>query len=116
MTIRIYDLASLEDDRLFSPYCWRTKLALAHKGLAFESIPWRFTERAALEATGFKTVPVIVDGDRTVGDSWKIALYLEDTYPDRPALFGGPQSRALSFNFKNWVDRVVHLQIGRAHV
>lgn len=114
MTIRIYDLAALEDDRLFSPYCWRTKLALAHKGLAFESIPWRFTDKAALEPTGFKTVPVIVDGDRTVGDSWKIALYLEENYADRPALFGGPQSRALSLGFKNWVDRAVHLPMLRA--
>lgn len=114
MTIQIYDLASAEDDRLFSPYCWRTKLALAHKGLAFESIPWRFTEKDILAATGFATVPVIVDGRTTLGESWKIALYLDDTYPDRPALFEGPQSRALSYGFKLWVERLVQGPIFRA--
>ena len=35
-TIRLWDLVGAEDDRAFSPYCWRTKLALAHKGLIDE--------------------------------------------------------------------------------
>jgi len=114
MAIRIYDLAAAEDDRLFSPYCWRTKLALAHKGLAFESIPWRFTEKDALAAAGSRTVPVIIDGERTVSDSWTIALYLEDAYPGRPKLFEGPQARALAFGFKQWVERVIQLPMLRA--
>ena len=41
--IKLYDLAAAEDDRRFSPYCWRTKMALKHKGLEFETVPWRFT-------------------------------------------------------------------------
>ena len=39
-------------------------------------------------------VPVIVDGNKDgkwINDSWAIAKYLEETYPDRPSLFGGPQ-------------------------
>ena len=35
-------------------------------------------------------VPVIVDGKTSMGDFWKIAKYLEATYPDKPSLFGGP--------------------------
>lgn len=38
-------------------------------------------------------VPVIIDknqGDKWVNDSWAIAKYLEDTYPDRDTLFEGP--------------------------
>ena len=38
-------------------------------------------------------VPVIVDknnGGKWVNDSFKIAKYLEATYPDRPTVFGGP--------------------------
>ncbi len=39
-------------------------------------------------------VPVIVDGNKDgkwVNDSWAIAKYLEETYPDRPSLFDGPE-------------------------
>src|SRR3990172_8608603 len=80
MTIALYDLAAAEDDRRFSPYCWRVKMALAHKGLAFETLAWRFTEKEALAFSGSSTVPVIVDGSRHVADSWTIANYLDEAY------------------------------------
>jgi len=51
MTITLYDLAGAEPDRRFSPFCWRTRLALAHKGLAVETVPWRFSEKALLRPT-----------------------------------------------------------------
>jgi hypothetical protein len=31
--MQLYDLAAAEPERRFSPYCWRIKMALAHKGL-----------------------------------------------------------------------------------
>ena len=34
-------------------------------------------------------VPVLVDGDRTLHDSWNIAEYLDEAYPDLPSLFFG---------------------------
>jgi glutathione S-transferase len=34
--------------------------------------------------SGSRTVPVLVDGERIVADSGRIAAYLEETYPDRP--------------------------------
>jgi hypothetical protein len=39
MTITMYDLAGAEMDRRFSPFCWRSRMALAHKGLAVETVP-----------------------------------------------------------------------------
>jgi hypothetical protein len=33
MGMQLYDLAGAESERRFSPYCWRIKLALMHKGL-----------------------------------------------------------------------------------
>ena len=51
-TMKLYELAALEDDRCFSPYCWRIKMALAHKGLSYETIPWRFTEKAEIALSG----------------------------------------------------------------
>ena len=42
MTIKLYDLTDASREVFFSPYCWRTRMALNHKGLEFESIPWHF--------------------------------------------------------------------------
>jgi glutathione S-transferase len=106
--LTLYDLAGAEDDRRFSPYCWRIKMALAHKGLAVETLPWRFTEKDRLARTGQGRVPVLVDGDRWVWDSWTIANDLEDRHPDRPSLFGGAAGRALSRFCVGWTDTVLH--------
>ena len=42
MTIEMYDLVGLEDRR-FSPFCWRARMALAHKGLDHVATPVGFT-------------------------------------------------------------------------
>ena len=105
MVIKMYDLAGAEENRRFSPYCWRIKMAIAHKGLDVETIPWHFTEKEKL-ASGQGEVPVIVDGDAIVADSWNIACYLEDTYPGSP-LFGGSHSQALTLFVKHWDERVL---------
>jgi glutathione S-transferase len=107
MTLRLYDLAGADPNRRFSPYCWRIRLALAHKRLPVETIPWRFTEKAEIAPSGSKTVPVLVDGDRWVADSWTIANYLEDTYPDSPSLFGGAAARRLTRHYSSLADALV---------
>ena len=84
MTITMYDLAGIEADRRFSPFCWRTKMALAHKGLDAETVPWRFTEKDKLPSPNQGRVPVICDRDRIIHDSTAIADYLDETYPDPP--------------------------------
>ena len=114
MAIQLYDLAAAEDDRRFSPYCWRTKMALKHKGLEFETLPWRFTEKDRIEFTGSATVPVIVDGKRAVYDSFEIAVYLDEAYPSRPGLFEGTESRALSLFLHHWAFRSLHPPLLRA--
>lgn len=95
MAITLYDLAAADEDRRFSPFCWRTRLALAHKNLAVDSVPWRFTEADKVAFSRQGKVPVIVDGGKTVFDSWTIADYLDATYPDRP-LLASPRERALA--------------------
>ena len=108
MTIRLYDLAGVEDERRFSPYCWRIKMSLAHKGLEFETQPWRFTEKDAIAFSGQGSVPVLVDGLRTVYDSWRIALYLDEAYSDRPLLMDSDQARGAILVFKQWCERNIH--------
>ncbi len=107
MAITLYDLAGAEADRRFSPFCWRTKMALAHKGLEVETIPWRFTEKNKLPQPNAGRVPVVVDGNRVVADSSAIAAYLETCYPDRPSLFGGEAGRPLTTFVQNWTETVV---------
>jgi glutathione S-transferase len=107
MPMQLHDLAGADPGRRFSPYCWRTRLALAHKGFVPEILPWRFTDKAAIADSGSDKVPVLRDGEKVVADSWRIAEYLEDTYPDRPSLFGGAGGRALAQFINAWADATV---------
>jgi glutathione S-transferase len=107
MAVVLYDLVG-RDDRRFSPNCWRTRMALAHKGLECEARPTRFTEIGRIGDGQVKTVPAIEDGGRLIGDSWAVAQYLEATYPERPSLFGGPGGEALSWFVQNWCFNVLH--------
>ena len=108
MAITLYDLAGAEDDRRFSPYCWRAKMALKHKGLDFETAAWRFTDKDAIAFSKQELVPVLKDGETVVTDSWNIAVYLDDAYPQRPGLFANMEARALTEFFGHWTFRAVH--------
>lgn len=112
MAIVLYDLVG-RDDRRFSPTCWRIKLALAHKGLAFTTVPTPFLAIPRIGDGSFKTVPTLRDGDRWVTDSEAIADHLEEAYPDRPSLFAGPGGRALAEFVRQWAQIVLHGQLIR---
>jgi glutathione S-transferase len=109
----LYDLAGADPARRFSPFCWRTRLALAHKGLEVETVPWRFTATERIAFSGQGLVPVLVDGDRTLSDSWTIATWLEEAYPDRPSLFGGGGGLATARFVNAWADGVLHPAVSR---
>jgi glutathione S-transferase len=104
MNLKLFELVGTDAARPFSPYCWRTRMALAHKGLSAQMIPWCFTEKQAIAPYKSEKVPVLLDGDNPVADSWAIANYLEDTYPDRTSLFGGDGGRAVSRMINWWGD------------
>jgi glutathione S-transferase len=108
MKRKLYDLAGADPSLRFSPYCWRAKLALAHKNLAYETVPWRFTEKPAIAFSGQDKVPVLVDGKTTIADSQAIAEYLEATYPNEASLFGDPASKAMTYFVKNWTELSLH--------
>ena len=113
MAMQLYDLAGADPARRFSPFCWRSRLALAHKGLAVETVPWRFVEKHAIAFSGQGLVPVLVDGGHTVTDSAAIADYLEAAYPDRPSLFGGAAGHSAQRFIANWTGAVLHAGIAR---
>ena len=106
MPLLLYERLCI-DDRRPSPYCWRARLALAHKGLAPEYCGVKFTEADKVGFSGQGKVPVLVDGEATVFDSWDIACYLEEAYPDAPSLFGGPGGRELARVLNHWTDKTL---------
>jgi glutathione S-transferase len=114
MTVLLYDLVGADPERPFSPHCWKAKMALAHKGVDFRSVPTRFTEIPAVESGVSKTVPVIRDGKRVVADSFAIALYLEENYPDRPTLFRGAGGKAMARFVERWSQLTLHPYKGEA--
>lgn len=113
MAIELYDLAGADPAVRFSPFCWRTRMALAHKKLTVECRPWRFTDKATLEFSRQGRVPVLRDGDHVVSDSWAIAKDLEVRYPDRPSLFGGVAGEAHAHFANSWADGVLQPGIAR---
>ena len=102
----------VQDDRRPSPYCWRARMALAHKGLTPEYRAITYAEVDQIDFSGQGKVPVLVDGERVVFDSWGIACYLEDAYPDAPSLFGGERGRALARFINLWVDEGLQKAFG----
>ncbi|MBD3895287.1 glutathione S-transferase N-terminal domain-containing protein [Halomonas sp. ML-15] len=100
----LYDLSGKDDRLRFSPYCWRVKLALAHKGIEVETRPWHFVDKEALAFSGQGLVPVLVDGDEVVCDSYAIMRYLDRAYPAAP-LFGDEHAEARARFFKFYAER-----------
>lgn len=102
--LELWELGGRDDCR-FSTYSWRTRLALHHKGLAFTVHPVSVSDKAVIAFSGQGKVPILKHDDHVVADSWAIALYLEQQFPDRPSLFGGAVGETLTQVFNVWTDR-----------
>ncbi|KLO18018.1 hypothetical protein SCHPADRAFT_820382 [Schizopora paradoxa] len=102
MSITLYDIPAAVPGKTLSPNVFKTRLALAYKGLSFKTewlelseIETKMREIGADPTSTWEdgrplyTLPVIRDHTtgRIVSDSTKIAFYLDDVYPDRPPLF-----------------------------
>jgi glutathione S-transferase len=108
MKLIVYERVGHEGCRP-SPFSWRVRYALAHKQLDVEYRPTRFSDVAVIqELSGQRFVPVLVDDKAVVHDSWNIATYLEDRFPDRFPLFGGSTGRAVTRFINRWADTTLH--------
>lgn len=104
--MKLYELCS-EDQRRFSPYCWRTRMALAIKEIEVDSVPVGFTQIPEIcNGTG-KTVPVLTTNDGPIANSFDIALHLDETLPEKPLLFRGQAAKSHCRLIEGWVDTVV---------
>ena len=91
----------------FSTNVERVALALAHKGLAVESIEIPPGDRSEVRrVSGQDLVPVIVDDAKAVFDSMEIVRYLDERYPDKPLYPRDPARRAEMLIFIDWFNRV----------
>ncbi len=104
--IDLYELAGADPAVRFSPYCWRIRMALAHKGIAARMLAWHFGDRKL--PGGRKQVPVMVDDGQVIAGSSDIAFHLESAYPNGPSLFGGEGGEAHARFILAWVDTVLH--------
>jgi glutathione S-transferase len=111
--LTLYELAGADAALRFSPHCWKTRMALAHKGLEAERVPWRFSEKEAIAFSGQGLVPVLVHDGETICDSWQIALHLEERFPDRPSLFRGGAAIPLARFINSWADTALTPAIAR---
>ena len=85
----------------------RVSLALAHKGLAVESIQVNPHDRSEVRrVSGQDLVPVIVDDGKVVCDSMEIVRHLEERYPARPLYPSDAARRAEMLIFIDWFNRV----------
>ena len=109
--ITLYELAAADGTR-FSPFSWRTRWGLAHKGLEFRSVPVVFPEIAAIGGNRHTVPAVLIDG-ALVEDSWTIACHLDTRFPDRPPLLGDNLGMGTTRFVECFTDKVIHPTILR---
>jgi glutathione S-transferase len=109
----LYSLCGADPQHFFSPHCWKAVMALSHKGLDFEEIPTTYARIRKIGGGFSNIVPVLDDSAHLVSDSFDIALYLEEAYPDRPSLFNGEGGKALSRMVEGYSQTIIHPAIMR---
>lgn len=109
--MKLFELVGKDKTQGFSPYVWRIRMALAHKGLDVEMIPLTFTEIPELDGVKAKTVPILEHDGIYIPESWDIARYLEEKFADRPSLFGGEEGKAYAnfFNYASFYNLLIPL-------
>lgn len=106
MSLILYELFGEQGVR-YSQFAWRTRMALAHKGLDFEARGVAVRDKAAIAFSGQDKVPVLICGEEIVCDSWRIAEFLEEYASEGASLFGGAAGRALTRFVNAYVDRTL---------
>jgi len=97
MTLQLFDLALADPDIRPSPFCWLAKFALLHKGLAFETVPLRFTEKQNYPDPDYGKLPILKDGDAIVCESVNIIAHIEKNHSGAPMTQTAGEQAAADF-------------------
>lgn len=96
-----------------SHYCEKSRWQLDHKGLPYgtrDLLPGPHRLRSQWMAR-INTLPILRDGKRVVGDSTKIAYYLEKYYPERSLIPEDVDQRGHMIELEQQLDRYgVHVR------
>jgi glutathione S-transferase len=86
------------------PYCARARIALAEKGVEFETLEIDLSDRPQwlYEKNSTGRVPVVEEDAWILPESSVIMEYLEERYPEPPLLPADPADRALA---RVWIFR-----------
>jgi len=118
--ITFYDIASNDPLRTFAPNPWKTRFALNFKGVSYKTqwtqMPDITSVREKLgvpanrtlpDGSAYHTLPVIQDESTgaLIGDTFEIALYLDQQYQNGPKLFR-PNTTGLTAAFNAQVDGI----------
>lgn len=90
-----------------SHYCEKSRWQLDHKGLPYairNLLPGPHRLRTRLMAN-IDTLPILRDGKRTIGDSTKIAYYLEKYYSNDPLIPAAGDNRQKVIELEQQFDR-----------
>lgn len=111
-SIILYDLGNAAGQPV-SPYGWRIRESLHLLGIPFEARLLGLGEIHDRLPGQHATVPVIVDGGETIGDSWEIARYLSARRDPGGLLFGGPDGFPFAEFVTCWVDAALMARVNR---
>src|SRR6478672_11087632 len=92
-----------------SPYVRKVLAFAGEKGMAFDLQPTGFPNHSAeyLEASPFRKMPALRDGDYTLADSSAIIHYLEAKYPERPLIPADAKLRGKTIWYEEFADTIL---------
>src|SRR6476646_3582907 len=92
-----------------SPFVRKVLACAAEKGIEVELQPTRFPNHSAeyLEASPFRKMPALRDGDYTLADSSAIIHYLEAKYPERPLIPADAKLRGKTIWYEEFADTIL---------
>jgi glutathione S-transferase len=92
-----------------SPYVRKVLAFAAEKGIELELRPTGFPNHLPeyLEASPFKKMPALRDGDYMLADSSAIIHYLEAKQPDPPLIPVEPKLRGKAIWFEEFADTIL---------